>query len=252
MRVDLVKQSRRKRRARQTADAELHFLHVGRNGQAMIVEPWLLVTMICASVGALAFAGRRGLEAWGLRQLEPLARETEALLRCWAVIDRLPAEALPQSLRCTLGGIMYERLKRARRVHPDHPFLRDQQLQIARFIGREPTRDPRKVAGPAPDPAAALDELRLMLAQSEAEGLLCDAERVRAESNVTRALTVMEISQHRHTALQAEYLRRIPQAVAHLRSALQAARALGPENREQRDIARRLQWLESGGLLAAS
>jgi hypothetical protein len=218
----------------------------------MILEPWLLVMALCAGAGTLALAGRRGLDAWSLRQLGILTRESDALLRCWAVIDRLPAEALSQSLRCTLGRIMYARLKRARRVHPDHPFLRDQQLQIARFIGREPMSKGHHIAGAPDEAAATLADLRLILDQGAAEGMVSEAERLRSETSVSRALTVVEIAAHRHAALQAEYLRRIPQAAAHLRSALHAADSLGRESQEQRDIARRLQSLENGGLRVAS
>ena len=101
----------------------------------MIEQSWLTITALCALAGLCALVGRLILKAWSLRQLKTLSRESLAIRRCWALLDQLPTELLTQPLRMTFGKIMYVRLKRAQKVRPEHPFLRDQQLQIAQLIG---------------------------------------------------------------------------------------------------------------------
>jgi hypothetical protein len=219
----------------------------------MAFDAWLwVVVVVSAATGAIALVARYGLQAWSLYQLEVLAHESYALQRWWEVIAQLPAEVQTQTLRCTFGRIMYQRVKRARRVHPEHPFLRDQQLQIARFIGRAPGDDGRRLTGLAREQAmTALGDLKRALAESAADGLIGVAELERCEAAVARSLTQLEFAHYRQAALQAEYLDRIPQAIANLRSALRTAQLLGPGCREQREIERRLQTLEPG-MLAAS
>ncbi|MFU8816679.1 MAG: hypothetical protein ACNA7W_15130 [Pseudomonadales bacterium] len=213
----------------------------------MTVELWQLVVVICVAVGAVAWAGRYALHAWSLYQLKVLAHESYALQRWWDVLGQLPAEVLSQPLRCTLGRIMYQRLKRARRVQPDHHFLRDQQLQIARFIGRTPGDDGRRLTGAARQQAmAALGDLKRVLDESVSDGLISQAELERCEAGVAQSLTALEFAHYRQAALQAEYLQRIPQAIDHLRSALRAAQRLGSNGAEQREIERRLRHLEAG------
>lgn len=218
----------------------------GRLAVEMTVEPWQLVAAITTAVGVLAMAGRHALQAWSLHQLKVLAHESYALQRWWEVLGQLPAEVLSQSLRCTLGRIMYQRLKRARRVQPDHPFLRDQQLQIARFIGRAPWDDGRRLTGTAREQALiALGDLRRVLDESAADGLISQVELDRCEASVAHSLTALEFAHYRQAALQAEYLERIPQAIAHLRSALGTAQRLGSNGAERREIERRLRYLEA-------
>ena len=212
------------------------------------MQPWELVAVTSTAVGGLALAGRYGLRAWGLHQLRILARESLALQRWWSVIAELPAELLTQPLRCTLGRIMYQRLKRARRVQPDHPFLRAQLLQIARFIGRTPRDDGRRLTGAAREDAiAALTDLYRLLGESAAENLITDADLVRCEASMSQALTKLEFTHYRQAALQAEFLRRTPQAIEYLRSALRTAQNFGQDSRERREIEARLRVLESAG-----
>jgi len=215
------------------------------------MQPWDLVAALCTAVGGLALAGRYGLRAWSLHQLRVLARESLALQRSWSVIAELPAELLTQPLRCTLGRIMYQRLKRARRVQPDHPFLRVQLLQIARFIGRTPRGDGRRLTGAAREQAIeALTQLYRLLGESAAEKLISQADLVRCEASVAQALTKLEVAHYRQAALQAEFLRRIPQAIECLRSALHTAQSFGQDSAERREIEARLQQLESVGAVS--
>jgi hypothetical protein len=210
------------------------------------MQPWELVAALSTAVGGLALAGRYTLRLWCLRQLRTLALESLALQRWWAVIGELPAELLTQPLRCTLGRIMYQRLKRARRIQPEHPFLRAQLLQIARFIGRTPRDDGRRLTGAARQQAIdALTELHKLLNESAAEQLISNTDLARCESGVAQALTQLELAHYRQAALQAEYLRRIPQAIDYLRSALRTAQLLGQESVERREIEAHLRNLES-------
>jgi hypothetical protein len=216
----------------------------------MTLEPWQLVVAVSTSLGGSAMAVRLALRAWSRRQLQQLMRDSEQLERWWQVIGELPAEVLSLSLRCMLGRVMYQRLKRARRIRADHPFLQSQQLQIARFIGRTPREDGRRLTGAAREQAlGAVAQLEALLAQSVADGLTSRAERERCETTVFEALTTLEVAHCRQAALQAEYLRRLPQAVAYLRSALRAAETLGPDFPDRARIADRLARLE--GELAA-
>jgi hypothetical protein len=207
----------------------------------MMIEPWQWLVIVSTGIGTLALAARHGLQAWSLYQLKILAHETDALQRWWGVIGQLPAEMLSQSLRCTLGRIMYQRLKRARRIRPDHPFLRDQQLQIARFIGRAPVSDGRRLTGMArAQTMVALGDLKRVLDESAADGLISQGELMNCEASVAKTLTELEFAHYRQAALQAEYLQRIPQAITHLRAALRSARVLRPDGAEQREIEHRL------------
>ncbi|HEX7037097.1 MAG TPA: hypothetical protein VF210_15085 [Pseudomonadales bacterium] len=212
------------------------------------MQPWELMAAACAAVGMLALAGRWGLRAWSLRQLRVLARESLALQRGWAVISELPAELLTQPLRCTLGRIMYQRVKRARRVQPDHPFLRAQTLQIARFIGRTPRSDGRRLTGAAREQAIdALSELYRLLRDSAHERLITRDELARSEQNIEQTLTRLEFLHYRQAALQAEALRRTPQAIEYLHSALNAAQRFGQDSVERREVEARLRILEAAG-----
>jgi hypothetical protein len=212
------------------------------------MQPWELVAVVCTIVGGLALVGRYGLRIWSLRQLRMLARESLALQRWWSVIAELPAELLTQPLRCTLGRIMYQRLKRARRVQPDHPFLRAQTLQIARLIGRTPRGDGRRLTGAAREQAIdALADLYRLLGESAAEKLISRAELIRCEADLAQTLTRLECTHYRQAALQAEALRRMPQAIEYLRSALQAAQRFGQDSAERREIEARLRILEAAG-----
>jgi hypothetical protein len=219
----------------------------------MALEPWQLVVALSIGIGALALTARLALQAFSLYQLRVLTHESDALQRWWGAIGQLPAEMLSQQLRCTLGRIMYQRLKRARRIQPDHPFLRDQQLQIARFIGRTPASDGRRLTGMAREHArAALDDLERVLAESAADGLISGAELAACEAGVAKSLMELEIVHYRQAALQAEYLQRIPQAIGYLESALRSARALAPGSAEQREIEQRLQSLAAQATMAAA
>jgi hypothetical protein len=215
------------------------------------MQPWELVAVMSTAVGGLALAGRYVLRVWSLHQLRTLARESLALQQWWAVIGELPAELLTQPLRCTLGRIMYQRLKRARRIQPQHPFLRVQLLQIARFIGRTPRHDGRRLTGAAREQAiGALTELYKLLRESAAKKLISNADLMRCEASVSLALTQLEFVHYRQAALQAEYLQRFPQAIEYLRSALRTAQLLGTESTEQQEIEARLRSLESVGAIS--
>jgi len=210
------------------------------------MQPWELVAVTSTAVGSAALAARYGLRVWSLYQLKILARESHALQRWWAVIGELPAELLSQPLRCTLGRIMYQRLKRARRIQPDHPFLRMQLLQIARFIGRTPRDGGRRLTGATRARAiGALTELHRLLGESAADKLISPVELVRCQVNVNRALTELEFAHYRQAALQAEFLRRIPQAIEYLRSALRTAQTFGNDSAQLREVEARLQALEA-------
>jgi len=212
------------------------------------MQPWELVAVASTALGVLALAGRYGLRVWSVRQLRVLARESLALQRWWSVIANLPAELQTQPLRCTLGRIMYQRLKRARRVQPDHPFLRAQLLQIARYIGRTPRDDGRRLTGATREQTiSALTELHRLLGESAAEDLISSTELARCEDSVSEALTKLEFTHYRQAALQAEFLRRIPQAIEYLRSALTTAQSFGRDSRECQEVEARLRILESTG-----
>ncbi len=210
------------------------------------MQPLELLTAASAAAGGLVLAGRYLLRAWSLYQLRTLARESHAIERCWSVIAELPAEVQTQPLRCTLGRIMYQHLKRARRIQPDHPYLRAQLLQIARFIGRTPRDEGRRLAGATRGTSmAALGELRRLLSENAAEGLISYAELTRCGLTVSQALVRLEFDHCRRAALQAEFLRRTPQAIQYLRSAMQAARRFGDDSSELREVAARLELLEA-------
>lgn len=212
------------------------------------MQPWELVAVASTAVGGAALVARYLLRAWSLRQLRVLARESLALQRWWTVIGELPAELLTQPVRCTLGRIMYRRLKRARRIQPDHPYLRAQLLQIARFIGRTPRDEGRRLTGSDRAQAIeALNDLKRMLSESAAENLVPTGELARCERDVSEAVTRLEIAHYRQAALQAEFLRRIPQAIEYLRSALMTAQRVGQDSAERREIEARLQVLERAG-----
>lgn len=213
------------------------------------MHPWELVAMLSTGVGGLALAGRYTLRAWSLYQLKVLARESHALHRWWSVIAELPAELLTQPLRCTLGRIMYQHVKRARRVQPEHPFLRAQLLQVARFIGRTPRDAGRRLTGTTREKAiAALTELNGMLFESEARQMITRGEMARCAASVSQALTQLEFAHYRQAALQAEYLHRVPQAIEYLRSALRSAQAFGRDSTQCREVEARLQALEGRDL----
>lgn len=199
-----------------------------------------------ALVGLLSLAAAWGLKARSLRRNARFADECRTLDRWWAAIDDLPAELQTQPLRLTIGRIMYQRLKRARRIHPDHPLLQDQPLRIARFIGRVPRYDGRRVTGAAREQAlAALNELKSLLAHSARDRLVSGADIARCEHNIDHSLCTLEFQHYRQAALQAEYLDRLPQAIDCLEAALRSVRHLDGAGADQRDVARRLEALRA-------
>ena len=209
-------------------------------------EPWLTITILCALTALAGFGGRIALRAWSLHQLKVLAEESLAIRRCWSLLDQLPAEVLSQPLRMTFGKIMYVRLKRARRIRPHHPFLRDQQLQIAQLIGT--TRGGRtRPLGPSDreEAMAALEGLRSVLAQGADRGIINELEQQRCAERLDEALTSLQLIHYRQAAEEAEHLQRIPQAIDYLRSALRSAEQLPAGDAERREITRQLQALES-------
>ncbi|MEZ5558151.1 MAG: hypothetical protein R3E86_06330 [Pseudomonadales bacterium] len=190
-------------------------------------------------------AARLLLRTWGLRQLRSLARESEAVRRCWSVIERMPAGLLSQPLRMTLGKIMYVRLKRAMRVQPEHPFLVQQQLQIARFIGSsmggrrgEITRAARE------DALQALGEFLELLDESRRADILREEEMLRCRERVIAARASLQLDHFRQAAIQAECLRQMPQAISYLRDALKSAESL-QDRRAYREIREHLHDLET-------
>lgn len=210
------------------------------------MQPWELVAAVSTTVGACALAGRCGVRAWGRYQLGVLARESQALQRWWAVIGELPVELLSQPLRNTVGRVLYQRLKRARRVQPDHPFLRVQILQIARFINRGARDQGWRLTGVTREKTvAAFAELHRLLDESAAERLISSTDLARCEASVAQALTQLEFAHYRQAALQAEFLRRTPQAIQYLRTAVRTASALGRDCREVREVEARLRTLEA-------
>lgn len=212
----------------------------------MLDEPWLMTALACALAGLAALGGRLALRSWSLRQLKTLAEESLAIRRCWSLLDQLPAEVLTQPLRMTFGKIMYVRLKRARRIRPEHPFLRDQQLQIAQLIGTTRGGRTRPLGDKDREEAmAALEGLRTVLSQSAVEGIINDLERQRCAERLDEALTSLRLIHYRQAALEAEHLQRIPQAIDYLRSALRSAEQLPAGDAERREITRQLQALES-------
>ncbi len=215
------------------------------------MQPWEWVTVTSVALGGLMVTGRYGLRAWSLYQLRTLARESHALERWWSVIAELPAELQTQPFRCTLGRIMYQRLKRARRIQPDHPYLHSQLLQIARFIGRSPRDAGCRLTGTTRQQAvAALTELHRLLTESAADRLISRAELSRCELGMAEALVRLEFEHYRQAALQAEFLNRTPQAIEYLRSAVRAAQRFGEDSDELHEVAARLQRLESGEMVA--
>jgi tetratricopeptide (TPR) repeat protein len=211
----------------------------------MELDNWHLLGMLAALAGT-GLAVRQMLRAWSLRALQRLADECLALERWWHAIDRLPAELQSQSLRLTLGRLMVQRLRRAQHIRPDHPLLREQSLRIARFIGRTPPQDGRRVTGPAREQAmATLADIRELLAECGRDRLVAVEEVERCERRVTDALAELEFQHYRQAALQAEYLQRIPQAIDCLKSALRCIDHLAPEAPQRRDAAHRLALLET-------
>lgn len=199
-----------------------------------------------ALVGLLGLALAWGLRVWSLRQLARFADECRTLERWWAAIDDLPAELQTQPLRLTIGRIMYQRLKRARQIRPNHALLQEQPLRIARFIGRTPRYDGRRVTGAAREQAlAALNELKSLLAESARDRLVSSTDIARCEHNIDHSMCTLEFQHYRQAALQAEYLDRLPQAIDCLEAALRSVRHLSGAAAEQRDVARRLESLRA-------
>ena len=212
----------------------------------MIEQSWLTITALCALAGLCALVGRLILKAWSLRQLKTLSRESLAIRRCWALLDQLPTELLTQPLRMTFGKIMYVRLKRAQKVRPEHPFLRDQQLQIAQLIGtRQVGRGAALSARAREEALEALDGLKVVLDESAADRIINDLEHERCALRLDEALSSLQLAHYKQAALEAEYLKRIPQAIDYLRSALRSAERLSTAESDRLEIHRHLQELES-------
>lgn len=212
----------------------------------MTEQPWLTISALCALAGLCALIGRFVLKAWSLRQLKILSRESLGIRHCWALLDQLPAELLTQPLRMTFGKIMYVRLKRAQKVRPEHPFLRDQQLQIAQLIGtRQGGRIEPLNARAREEALEALQALKAVLEESAADRIINELEHDRCALRLDEALSSLQLSHYKQAALEAEYLQRIPQAIAYLRSALHSAEQLHTAETERQEIHRHLQELES-------
>lgn len=212
----------------------------------MIEQPWLTVTALCAAAGVCALIGRLILRAWSLRQLKILTRESFAIRRTWALLDQLPTELLTQPLRMTFGKIMYVRLKRAQKVRPEHPFLRDQQLQIAQLIGtRQGGRGEALTAKAREAALQSLQDLKVVLDESAADRIINELEHQRCALRLDEALSSVQLAHYKQAALEAEYLKRIPQAIAYLRSALDSADRLRTAEAERQEIHRHLQELEA-------
>ena len=212
----------------------------------MLDQPWLVITIICALASLAALVGRLALRTWSIRQFKILSQESFAIRRCWALLDQLPSDLLTLPLRMTFGKIMYVRLKRARKVRPDHAFLRDQQLQIAQLIGT--TRGGRSRAldlRDREDAMEALEGLKQVLEESAAEGIVNDLEAQRCAERLDEALSGVQLAHFKQAALEAEHLKRIPQAMDYLRSALRSAEQLRTGEAERREISRHLHELET-------
>jgi hypothetical protein len=212
----------------------------------MALESWHAVMATGSVLGLGVLLTRQVLLGWSLRQLTRFADEREALDRWWRAIAGLPAELQTPSLRVAIGRILYQRLKRARRLQPEHPSLRDQPLRIARFIGRAPRDDGRRLTGAARAEAmATLAELKRLLTDSARDRLASPEEIERCERTVAASLSALEFQHYRQAALQAEYLQRIPQAIECLRHALSCTAHLSPGAPERRDAQARLALLET-------
>lgn len=189
---------------------------------------------------------RQGVRAWSLARLGRLAAELDALGRWWRVVERLPAGLQTQSLRVTIGRILYQHVKQGRRIRDDHPVLREASLKIARFIGRTPRHDDHAAGGVGrAQIMRALMELSRLLEESARAGLIGRAEVERCERELNESLAALDFRAYRQAALQAEYLGRLPQAVACLRAALASAAHLPPEAAERRAVEDRLGRLEA-------
>jgi hypothetical protein len=210
------------------------------------LDTWHALIASGAAVGVAVVLTRQALRGWSLRRLERLADELTALERWWRIIERLPAELQTQSLRVTIGRILYQRVQRARRIHPDHPTLREAALRVARFIGRTPRNAGRPVTGAArADAMATLADLKQLLVESARDRLISARQIDRCAHEVAASLAALEFQHYRQAALQAEYLQRIPQAVECLRAALGCAAHLTPGAPERRDVEARLALLEA-------
>lgn len=180
----------------------------------MILQPWEVLVVACTAMGLLALGGRHALRLWGQRQIDRLARESGSLQRWWSVLGEVPESCLDAPVRRAIGSVLYRRLEWARRIQPNHPFLRTQRLQIARFIAAKPplhagpqTREERQRT------IDALGTLLEMLQQAGDEHLIHGSELVTAEAGVSRRLTELEFVQRQHASLQADYLRRVTRAI---------------------------------------
>jgi hypothetical protein len=210
------------------------------------LDTWHALIASGAAVGMAALLTRLALRDWSLRRLARLADECDALERWWRIIERLPAELQTQSLRVTIGRILYQRVQRARRLRPDHPALRDEALRIARFIGRIPRDAGQPVTGTARARAMeTLAELKQLLVESARDRLISSRQIDRCAREVAASLADLEFQHYRQAALQAEYLQRIPQAVECLQAALACTAHLTPGAAERRDVEARVALLQA-------
>lgn len=179
----------------------------------MALEHWEWLVALFAAAGFAALAGRLALQAWERVQMSRLAREGRLLERWWAVLGELPADTLSDPVRRALGAIMHRHLQWAQHIQPDHPFLKDQGEQIARFIAERPAGVRRRLNGEDRQRAiAALKECQLTLNGCHADGAVTRREIVLCQVAVSRKLTELEFLQ-RQTTLGPDNLRRVTRAI---------------------------------------
>ena len=179
----------------------------------MSLQPWELLVVVCAATGVVALIGRHGLRWWGQRQVVRLSREALALERWWVVIAELPVFCLEPGVRRTIGQVMHRRLDCARRLRPDHPFLRAERIRIARFIGQSPGERTAQSRDGRARTLQALRALLELLQGAVADRLLERAELSAAEAAIARQVTELEFLQNQPQSLEAEYLRRVTRAI---------------------------------------
>ncbi len=114
---------------------------------------------------------------------------------------------------------MVRRLEMAARANPDHPFLRAQREEIARFTGgavlSRPIRSARS-RGHAADRARhirALEDLLELLDGSAADRLVTAVELASGVAAVSRALTELEFLASHQATVETDALRRMTRAI---------------------------------------
>lgn len=179
----------------------------------MALEHWHLVALLSAATGITAFTVRLALQVWEHWQMSRLDRQGRLLERWWAVIADLPPEMLSNPVRRAIGGMLLQHLQRARRLQPNHPYLRAQREQIARFIGQAPTRAPRLRGVQRQQAISAVTEFTALLNGVAADRLVSHHDIVRCRAAAARTLTELEFLQRQQSALTPEHMRRVTRAI---------------------------------------